>query len=47
MALPEQLEHEYIIGNIFVNILSMFKSFSPKSTAFNGLYLYRKKHYNN
>ena len=42
IALPKQLEHEYIIGNIFVNILSIFKSSAPKREVFNGLYLYSK-----
>ena len=42
MTLPKSLEHEYIIGNIFVYILSIFKSLAPKRMVFNGLYLYRK-----
>ena len=39
LALPEQLDHEYILSNIFVNILSIFKSLAPERTVFNVLYL--------
>ena len=42
MALPKALEHEYIISNIFLNILSIFKILAPKRKVFNGLYLCRK-----
>ena len=39
MALPKALEHEYIIGNIFVNNLSIFKILAPNRKIFNGLYI--------
>ena len=32
--------HEYIIDNIFVNIISIFKSLASKRKVFDGLYLY-------
>ena len=41
MALPKALEHEYKIGNIFLNILSICSLLAPKGNVFNGLYLCR------
>ena len=39
MALPKALENEYILVNIFVNILSIFISLAPKREVFNGLFM--------
>ena len=36
MALPKALEHEYIIGNIFLNIFSIFISLALMRMIFNG-----------
>ena len=39
MALPKALEPEYIIGNIFVNILSFFQSLAPARKVFNCFFM--------
>ena len=45
MALPKALEHEYIIGNIFVNILSINKILNH-CVRLLMVYIYAENHYN-
>ena len=47
MVLPQKLEYVYIIVNIFVNTQSILKIIASKCNVFNGLCLFKEKHYNN